>query len=92
MFVRMDIDLNDLDSLLWSGAKQRWDKATQDQKEEVWDLLESAFTDEDPTMTEVNDFIWYDCDHIFYPEEKDEAKNRKVKKPLKMKRSTIDHI
>ena len=105
MFVKMDIDINDLDSLLWSGARQKWDGATDAQKEAVWDSVEAAFGDETPEMVELNDFIWYDCDHIFFPEEeeKDEARcrrsekkrhamNRKPKARPMMKKSNIDHI
>ena len=103
MFVKMDIDINDLDNLLWSGARQKWDGATDDQKEAVWDSVEAAFGDEAPEMVELNDFIWYDCDEIFFPEEKDEARNRRIEKkrpvmhkrpkvrPL-MRKSNIDHI
>lgn len=105
MFVKMDIDINDLDNLLWSGARQKWDGATDAQKEAVWDSVEAAFGDETPEMVELNDFIWYDCDEIFFPEEeeKDEARCRRIerKRPVMRKRpkarpmmrkSNIDHI
>ena len=39
LYVKELIDINDLDHMLWSGAKQRWDDATDDQKERVWDSL-----------------------------------------------------
>ena len=68
MYVKMDISKNDLDDLLWSGARQRWLDATDDQREEVWDRIESL---EDPTMTDVNDLVWFDCDDIFFHEEEE---------------------
>ena len=29
------------------------------------DLLEGLYIDEQPTMTEINDCIWFDSDYIF---------------------------
>ncbi len=71
LFVKEEITKDDLDHMLWSGAKQRWDNATDDQKERVWDILMESVnvqmdsTGDIPTKTEVNDFIWFECDDIF---------------------------
>ena len=65
MEVKRELDFDDLDRFFWSGAKDRWDDATDDQKERVWDLIQEVFMDEIPTETEVNDFVWFECDDIF---------------------------
>ena len=86
MYVKNDIDKNDLDDLLWSGARDRWIDATDEQKEEVWSRLEDWFYDEVPTMTEVNDTIWFECDDIFFPEEEDEEAEESCKRHTEKKR------
>jgi hypothetical protein len=104
MFVKEDIDILDLDDKLWSGAERKWRSASNDQKQAVWASLNEVFGDKVPTMTEVNDFIWFDCDDIF--DKVEEAKQpRKLcrkgrcetKKPAKQARTfrkmnTPDHI
>lgn len=99
LFVKEEIDIKDLDNMLWSGAKQRWDDATDDQKERVWDsLMESVNVQMDstgdiPTKTEVNDFIWFECDDIFNEkdddedDEVDESRNRRCHRCRKEARS-----
>lgn len=72
MEVKRELDFDDLDRFFWSGARDRWNDATDDQKERVWDLIQEVFAEEVPTETEVNDFVWFECDDIF--NEKDEAK------------------
>jgi len=72
MEVKRELDFNDLDDFFWSGARDRWNDATDDQKERVWDLIQDVFMDEIPTETEVNDFVWFDCDDIFNEEEDDD--------------------
>ena len=82
IFVKEQISFSDLDHILWSGAKQRWDDATDDQKERVWNsLMESVNVQMDstgdiPTKTEVNDFIWFECDDIFDEDESKESYRR----------------
>lgn len=66
--------LNWLGNHLWSGAKDRWDSATQDKRIAVAELIldiyeDDAFVDQ----TEINDFVWFECDFIFYPEDEGPA-------------------
>lgn len=77
MFVKKDIDMYDLDDLLWSGARDRWVDATDDQKESVWERLNDWLSGDIPSETEVNDIVWFECDDIFFPEPKEEEESRK---------------
>lgn len=60
---------NDLDNLLWSGARDKWDSATNEQKDEVFWRLEDIFDSGAKSITEINDYIWFCCDDIFYAED-----------------------
>lgn len=56
----------------WSGAKSRIESATEEQIEAVAEYIGEAFDDsEDEFVSEttLNDFVWFDCDHIFFPKE-----------------------
>ena len=72
------MSFDDLDDFFWSGARDRWNDATDEQKEMVWDrILEIfAYGDESiPSETEINDLVWFECDDIFFPEEDDEEED-----------------
>lgn len=56
-----------LDTHLWQGARDRWNDATYEQKQAVVDRIEDYF--DNPTDVEINDFVWFDCDDIFFPED-----------------------
>lgn len=50
----------------WSGAVNTLDTVIKaDKINELESLIESVFADKIPTMTEVNDFLWFDADSIF---------------------------
>lgn len=67
------VDVDDLGNHLWSGAKDRWDDATDEQRERVFSMMEDIFWDEDEIDDgKVNDFIWFDCDDIFFEEESED--------------------
>lgn len=73
--VKRELSFDDLDEFLWSGAKQRWDDATNDQKERVWERIVDYFIDDIPSVpseTEVNDLVWFECDDIFNEEDEEE--------------------
>ena len=77
MYVKEEIEISDLDNMLWSGAKDHWNHATDSQRETVWCRLLDIFVLNEvdgriPTKTEINDFIWFDCDDIFDDDEDDE--------------------
>ena len=44
----------------WSGAADRIEYLTDDQIDLLEQYLEDMFADKIPTMTEVNDFIWFE--------------------------------
>lgn len=68
------IELDPEDFGFWSGAEDRMNDATEEQKEQVYERLEEWFDallidGEIPSDTDVNDFVWFECDDIFFPEE-----------------------
>jgi hypothetical protein len=58
---------------LWGGAKERWQGADDATKVAVWDRIRDwidavvLHDGELPSMTQINDIIWFDCDDQFYP-------------------------
>ena len=55
----------------WDGAYDRMRSATDEQLEEVVNALWYDFSE--PTdMTTINDYLWFECDHIFYAVEDEE--------------------
>lgn len=77
MWFKKEIDIDDLDDFFWSGARDRWNDATDDQKKEVWNRIQEwADCRENDLLsdTEINDLVWFECDDIFYREE-DEDEN-----------------
>lgn len=64
MIVKQDLDFYDLKDLCWSGASDTLDKVYEANKQdELMELLEELFTE--PTLTEINDFLWFDSDTVF---------------------------
>ena len=65
MYVKNDLDFNDLENECWE-CDSVLDAISENNKEsEFMDLLEEQFGGDIPTMTEVNDFIRFDDDFIF---------------------------
>ena len=58
----------------WAGAKHRMDDATDEQREAVYERIESIFDcfDDLPSETDINDLVWFECDDIFFPDEEDD--------------------
>ena len=65
MIIKREYELEDMEDLLWSGAKDKWVSATDEQRERVWALLGEIFENTIPDLTTVNDVIWFECDDIF---------------------------
>ena len=66
MVIREDYTFEELKEQVWSGAVDTMETvAENDKEEELMDLLEMEFCMETPTMTEVNDFLWFETDFIF---------------------------
>ena len=50
----------------WSGGKDTKDELTTEQLDQVEDLIDEIFSDDDnpPTDTQINDFLWFERDFI----------------------------
>lgn len=60
-------DYSELDNKLWGGAADKWHDATDETKEIIWNTIQDI--EEFDSLTQINDYIWFDCDELFYPEE-----------------------
>ena len=61
-------DFDDLKRITWSGACHTLDRIPWGMGNRVMDYLENYFgdyIDEPPTLTEINDFLWFESDEIF---------------------------
>lgn len=56
----------------WSGAKDRMDDATEEQREAVYARIEEFAYWGDVTETAINDLVWFECGDIFFPDEEEE--------------------
>ena len=66
MEIRMEIGINELYDMSWSGGRDTLDDIFEhDREEELMNLLEEVFCDEVPSDTEVNDFLWFERDMIY---------------------------
>lgn len=66
MYVKKEIDFEDLKDMCWSGAVDTLEEIENAEKEEeLMELLECTFEDKIPTETELNDFLWFKDDFIF---------------------------
>lgn len=70
MIVKREVDPEDFQ--FWGGAKAKMDDATDEQRQLVYARLKKMFVNEIPTYGEVNDFVWFKCNDIFYPEDENE--------------------
>ena len=76
--VKTSWDFEDLRNNCWSGAIDTLNTVYNHDKEEdlMW-LIEEEFFGEIPTMTQVNDFLWFEDEYIFdalgIDEEEDEG-------------------
>lgn len=57
---------------LWSGAKEKWQEADESTRIAVWDRVKDwidsvSYDGHIPTITQINDIIWFECDDLFYP-------------------------
>ena len=66
MVVKRELDFSDLQRECWSGAVDTlltiWE---HDKEDDFMDFLEGYFEDTVPTMTEVNDLLWFEDEWIF---------------------------
>lgn len=65
MYIKQDMDFNDLMENCWSGAIDTLKTIEENGKEdELMQLLEDAF-DECPDITRINDYLWFSDEDIF---------------------------
>lgn len=65
MEIKQDYDFYDLKDEVWQGAVDTLDRIEKEEKQdELMEFLESYFVDI-PTITEVNDLLWFESDYIF---------------------------
>ena len=66
MYIKQDIDFNDLMNNCWSGAIDTLKTIEEhDKEDELMKHLEEQWVDEVPTMTEINDYLWFEDEFIF---------------------------
>lgn len=64
MYIKDDYDFHDLENKCWQGAISTLEMISDNDKEdELMAFLEEYFGDT-PTITEVNDLLWFDEDYI----------------------------
>lgn len=66
MYIKQDMDFNDLMKNCWSGAVDTLKTIEErDKEDELMAHLEEQWLDEVPTMTEINDYLWFEDEFIF---------------------------
>lgn len=65
MYIKEEYDFNDLLNRCWQGAVDTLETISNNNKEsEFMNLLMLEFSNV-PTITEVNDFLWFEDNYIF---------------------------
>lgn len=65
MYIKKEFDFEDLKQECWSGAINTLETIEQNEKEQdLINLLENDF-EQIPTITEVNDLLWFEDEYIF---------------------------
>ena len=69
MYIKQDMDFNDLMNNCWSGAIDTLKTIEEhDKEDELMECLEDIFGSDFnniPTMTEINDYLWFEDEFIF---------------------------
>lgn len=66
MRVCEEISFNDLCNKCWAGATDTLETIQEnDYENELMSFLEEVFYDEVPTLTEINDLLWFDSEYVF---------------------------
>ena len=66
MYIKKDYDFYDLLDECWSGAVDTLKTIQKEDKEnELMNFLEECFFEENPDLTAINDFLWFEEDYIF---------------------------
>lgn len=66
MYIKKDMDFNDLMNNCWSGAIDTLKTIEDhDKEDELIQHLEELYLDDIPTLTEINDYLWFEDSFIF---------------------------
>ena len=65
MRIAREFDFNDLQYNCWDCEDVLEAVANADMEDSLMDLLEEGFNAEVPTLTEVNDLLWFEDEWIF---------------------------
>ena len=66
IWVKDEFTFEDLKRQCWSGAIDTLKTIEGNSKEDLFmAILEEMYSEHIPTMTEVNDFLWFEDDEIF---------------------------
>ncbi len=57
-------DKNDLRNMLWSGAVDTVNRITSSEAKTILEILEDAYHNDLLTLTQLNDFFWFEGDTI----------------------------
>ena len=69
--IKRELEITDLDDLLWGRAKELWLAANDYTRSKVWETLLDIYQyneEELPDITEINDFLWFKCDDLWEDE------------------------
>ena len=67
MEIKRECGFNELQETCWSGAVDTLNTISKhDKEDEFMQYLEEVFSDDIPTETEVNDFIWFNLSDIMH--------------------------
>lgn len=69
---KSECNFSEIGHELWSGAKDRWGEADYETRVAVWDRVKEwadcvSCDGHLPSITQINDIIWFECDDLFYP-------------------------
>lgn len=66
MYIKQDIGFYELQENCWSGAIDTLKTIEEhDKEDDLMVHLEKQWLDKIPTMTEINDYLWFEPDFIF---------------------------
>ena len=59
-----EMNASEFRRIAWSGAKDTLEDLSDADIDLIFDNLKGSYTDELPTLTEINDFFWFERDTI----------------------------
>lgn len=64
MKVTIELDARDYRNAAWSGARDTCEDLTDEEIQMILNILEDAYSESEMTLTELNDFFWFERDTI----------------------------